>query len=111
MVFSLYIVVGILTKVHRKKEYFKQTTGKYIFYFLAAWNYFYNYHLFYKTFNRFDVYIISMAMSSPINYFIIMNVLKLHNDTIRKLNTDNIESIISVRYNPLIEIPNIDEIV
>ena len=52
-----------------------------------------------------------MAMSSPINYFIIMNVLKLHNDTIRKLNTDNIESIISVRYNPLIEIPNIDEIV
>lgn len=111
MFFSLYIAVGIIAKVHRKKEYFKQTTGKYIFYFLAAWNYFYNYHLFYKTFNRFDVYIISMAMSSPINYFIIMNVLKLHNDTIRKLNTDNIESIISVRYNPLIEIPNIDEIV
>lgn len=102
---------GIIGKVHRKKEYFKQTTVKYIFYFLTAWNYFYNYHLFYKTCNRFDIYIIAMAMSSVINYFIILNVLKLHNDTIRKLNTDNIESIVSVRYNPLIEIPTIDEIV
>ena len=45
MFFSLYIMGGIIGKVHRKKEYLKQTTVKYIFYFLTAWNYFYNYHL------------------------------------------------------------------
>tara|TARA_Y100001978_G_C23386071_1_gene287812 strand:- start:222 stop:410 length:189 start_codon:yes stop_codon:yes gene_type:complete len=61
--------------------------------------------------NRFDVYIIAIAISSAVNYIIIKNVLSLHNDTIKKLNTNNMESIVSVRYNPLIEIPNIDEIV
>ena len=111
MIFSLYITIGITLKVHRKKEYFKETIGKYIFYFLISWNYFYNYLIFYKSMNRFDVYIIAIAISSAVNYIIIKNVLSLHNDTIKKLNTNNMESIVSVRYNPLIEIPNIDEIV
>jgi len=111
MLFSVYISIGIVLKVHRKKEYFKKTLCKYIFYFLLSWSYFYNYLIFYKALNRFDIYITSMAVSSAANYIIIRNVLSLHNNTIKKLNTNNTESIMSVRYNPLIEIPNLDEVV
>ncbi len=111
MLFSLYISFGIIFKVHRKKDYFKETLYKYIFYFLLSWNYFYNYFIFYKAMDHFDVYIMATAMSSAMNYIIIKNVLSLHNNTIKKLNIDNTESILSVRYNPLIEISNLNEVV
>jgi hypothetical protein len=45
----------------------------------------------------------------PINFFIMKSVAKLHDKTIRELNTNNEETIISVRYNPLIEITTIND--
>ena len=36
-------------------------------------------------------------------------VAQIHDKTIRELNTNNVETIISVRYNPLIEIAVIDQ--
>jgi len=36
-------------------------------------------------------------------------VAQIHDKTIRELNTNNVETIISVRYNPLIEITIEDE--
>ena len=111
MIFSVYVTIGILMKVHRKREYFKETLGKYVFYFLLSWNYFYNYLIFYKGMKRFDIYTIATAISCAINYMSIKNVLSLHNNTIKKLNTDNMESIISVRYNQLIDITAIDDMV
>ena len=36
-------------------------------------------------------------------------VAQIHNNIIRELNTNNVETIISVRYNPLIEITTIED--
>ena len=50
------------------------------------------------------------AVSVTINFLMIKQTLKLNNNVIRALNTNNNESIISVRYNPLIEITTLDEL-
>jgi len=45
----------------------------------------------------------------PINFFIMKRVAQIHDSTIKELNTNNIETIISVRYNPLIEITTVED--
>ena len=59
--------------------------------------------------NRIDIYMFAAAVSVTINFLMIKQTLKLNNQVIRALNTNNHESIISVRYNPLIEITTIEE--
>jgi len=110
MFLSLYILINIVFKVHRKKEYIKRTGCCYLGYFVVSWNYFYNYYIFYKVMNRIDIYMLAAAISATINFLMIKQTLKLNNDVIRALNTNNNESIISVRYNPLIEITTLEEL-
>ena len=109
MFLFLYLLINIYVKIHRKKEYIKRTGCCYFGYFVLSWNYFYNYYIFYKALNRPDLYIVTSAMSASFNFLLIKQILKLNNHVIRELNTHNNESIISVRYNPLIEITTIEE--
>jgi len=69
-----------------------------------SWTYFYNFYIFYKAMDRIDIYMFASLATVPINFFIMKKVAQIHDTTIRKLNTNNVETIISVIYNPLIEI-------
>ena len=60
--------------------------------------------------NRIDIYMFAAAVSVTINFLMIKQTLKLNNDVIRALNTNNNEAILSVRYNPLIEITTLEEL-
>ena len=59
--------------------------------------------------NRLDLYMAASLATIPINFFIMKRVAQIHDKTIRELNTNNVETIISVRYNPLIEITTIED--
>jgi hypothetical protein len=59
--------------------------------------------------NRVDLYMAASLAAVPINFFIMKRVTQIHDSTIRKLNTNNVETIISMSYNPLIEITTIED--
>ncbi len=109
MVFFIHIVFGLITRVHRKQFYMKKTRCKFTFYFIMSWTYFYNFYIFYKAMNRMDLYMAASLATVPINFFIMKRVAQIHDRTIRELNTNNVETIRSVSYNPLIEITIEDE--
>ena len=48
-------------------------------------------------------------ISVPVNFFIMKQYAQIHDHAIRELNTSNVETIISVKYNPLIEITTVDD--
>ena len=109
MIFFIHIVCGLITRVHRKQFYIKKTRCKFTFYFIMSWTYFYNFYIFYKAMNRMDLYMAASLATVPINFFIMKRVAQIHDSTIRELNTNNVETIISVSYNPLIEITTIED--
>lgn len=51
-----------------------------------------------------NLYMFASLATVPINFFIMKRVAQIHDRTIRELNTNNVETIRSVIYNPLIEI-------
>ena len=109
MIFFVVLFFGLISSVYRKQFYMKKTRCKFTFYFIMSWTYFYNFYIFYKAMNRVDLYMAASLASVPINFFIMKRVAQIHNNTIRELNTNNVETIISVRYNPLIEITTIED--
>jgi len=109
MMFFVHILFGLKTRVHRKQFYVKKTRCKFSAYFIMSWTYFYNFYIFYKAMNRLDLYMAASLATVPINFFIMKRVAQIHDSTIRELNTNNVETIISVRYNPLIEITTIED--
>jgi len=109
MIFFVYIFFGLVSSVHRKKFYIKKTRCKFSAYFIMSWTYFYNYYIFYKLMNRLDLYMAASLATIPINFFIMKRVAQIHDKTIRELNTNNVETIISVSYNPLIEITTVED--
>ena len=54
--------------------------------------------------DRVDIYTFASFATVPINFFIMKRVAQIHDNTIMELNTDNVETIRSVSYNPLINI-------
>jgi len=109
MLFFIRILFGLKNRVHRKQFYIKKTRCKFSAYFIMSWTYFYNYYIFYKLMDRLDLYIAASLATIPINFFIMKRVTQIHDRTIRELNTNNVETIRSVSYNPLIEITIEDE--
>lgn len=109
MVFFIHILFGLKNRVHRKQFYIKKIRCKFSAYFIMSWTYFYNYYIFYKLMNRLDLYMAASLATIPINFFIMKRVAQIHDRTIRELNTNNVETIRSVSYNPLIEITIEDE--
>lgn len=109
MLFFLFIFIGIALKVHRKKIYWKKNKYLFLASFLITWNYFYLYYIFYKGRNNLESYPITCLVGIIINYCSINTYTKRHNKFIKDLNISNKETIISVEYNPLIEIPMIDQ--
>lgn len=108
MLFFVFIFNGVRTNVHRKKLYIKKTRLEYFILFIGSWTYFYNYYIFYKAFDSFDIYMGASLVSVMVNFFIMRRVGQIHHRTIMELNDNNTESIISVRYNPLIEVITVD---
>ena len=101
MLFFVYLYVGVKMRIHRKEIYFEKTKYAYLGSFLLSWSYFYNYYIFYKFIGIFQIYtMVSFAMII-INCLIIISCAYIHNNTVREMNTDNTETIISIRYNPL----------
>jgi len=109
MIFFVYIFFGLVSSVHRKQFYIKKTRCTFSTYFIMSWTYFYNFYIFYKVLNRLDLYMAASLATVPINFCIMKRVAQIHDSTIRELNTNNVETIISVRYNPLIEITTIED--
>ena len=109
MVFFIQLLFGFKNRVHRKQIYIEKTKYKFITYFILSWSYFYNFYIFYKALHMIDLYMFASLATVPINFFIMKRVAQIHDKTIRELNTNNVETIISVRYNPLIEITIEDE--
>ena len=104
MIFFVRILFGVKNHVHRKQFYIKKTMCDFSVYFFLSWTYFYNFYIFYKAMNRVDIYTFASFATVPINFFIMKRVAQIHDNTIIELNTNNVETIRSVRYNPLIEI-------
>ena len=104
MIFFARILFGVKNHVHRKQFYTKKTICDFSAYFLLSWTYFYNFYIFYKAMNRVDIYMFASSASVPINFFIMKRVAQIHDNTIMELNTNNVETIRSVSYNPLINI-------
>lgn len=109
MVFFAYILFGLVYNVHRKQIYIKKTRCQFSVYFIMGWTYFYNFYIIYKAMGRFDIYLGASLATIPINFLIIKRVIQLHDKTIIEINTNNVETIISVIYNPLIEIRTIED--
>ena len=109
MIFFVVLFFGLISSVYRKQFYIKKTRCKFSAYFIMSWTYFYNFYIFYKALHRIDLYMAASLASIPINFFIMKRVAQIHNNIIRELNTNNVETIISVRYNPLIEITTIED--
>ena len=109
MIFFVFIFFGLISSVHRKQFYIKKTRCKFSAYFIMSWTYFYNFYIFYKAMHRIDLYMAASLASIPINFFIMKRVAQIHDNIIRELNTNNAETIISVSYNPLIEITTIED--
>ena len=109
MFFFLFTFIGILFNVHRKKEYIKNTGIKFGILFLLGWNYFFNYYIFYIYLKRLELYMAASIISVPVNFFIMKQYAQIHDHAIRELNTSNVETIISVKYNPLIEITTVED--
>jgi len=109
MIFFIHILFGLKNHVHRKQLYIKKTIRKFSVYFILSWTYFYNFYIFYKALNRRDLYMAASLASVSLNFFIMKRVAQIHDKTIRELNTNNVETIRSVIYNPLIEITTTDE--
>jgi len=109
MLFYIHILFGVLQRVHRKRFYMKKIIYKFSAYFIMSWTYFYNFYIFYRALKRVDIYMAASLASVPINFLIMKRVAQMHDNTIRELNTNNIEKIISVRYNPLIEITTVND--
>uniref|UniRef100_A0A6C0EPL7 RING-CH-type domain-containing protein n=1 Tax=viral metagenome TaxID=1070528 RepID=A0A6C0EPL7_9ZZZZ len=104
MIFFVHILFGVKNHVHRKQFYIKKTRCDFCAYFILSWSYFYNFYIFYKAFNMADLYMFTSLASVPINFFIMKRVSQIHDNTIMELNTNNVETIRSVIYNPLLNI-------
>ena len=104
MVFFGLMFCGVARHVHRRQLYIEKTRLEYGILFVGSWTYFYNYYIFYKAFDSLDSYIGASLISVILNFLILQSILQIHHRTIRQLNDDNTESIISISYNPLIEI-------
>jgi len=109
MLFFSYVFFGVFAHVHRKKIYWRKNLCIFIIYFLIGWNYFYNFLFFYKTQHNILLYMAISLFTLAINFLIMKQYARRHDKTIRKLNSSNRETIISIGYNPLIEIAMIDQ--
>jgi hypothetical protein len=104
MFFFVYFFFKIVTEIKRKKEYLKKTIALFIIHFVLGWSYFYNYYIFYKGFNNIGMYLAASICAVIGNGYIIKTQMVNHNKIIKNMNIDNVESIISFNFNPMIEI-------
>ena len=104
MFFFVYFVYKIVTEIKRKKYYLKKTIALSIIHFALGWSYFYNYYIFYKGFDNINVYLTASMWTVVVNGYIIKNQMVNHNKIIKTMNIDNVESIISFNFNPVIAI-------
>jgi len=104
MFFFFYVFFGVFFHVHRRKLYWRKNIGFFMVYFLLGWNYFYNFLFFYKIQRNIALYMAASLFTLALNFLLIKQYAKRHDKTISKLNSSNQETIISIGYNPLIEI-------
>lgn len=104
LIFFAYIYWGLVYKIHMKQLYIEKTRFQYFVLFTSSFTYFYNYYIFYKAFNSFDLYLWASFITVILNFSIIKSITHIHNKTIDYLDNNYSESIISICYNPLIEI-------
>jgi hypothetical protein len=107
--FFMRLALGVWFNVHRKRAYLKNTLCKLSILFILGWGYFYNYVIFYKIMHRMDIYVVASMTSIPINFLIMKCATLVNDNTINKINNTNRETIMSVIYNPLIEIREVVE--